>query len=655
MATSTNPRDERQRNRDLRREEEERREQLRLEALQEQRRLEEERRTDMERADVVRKRLQKSVLKDQGVLLSDTEDRVDESPPLPAESHFVYEKEEYNLTLSPSASEESDNGDIISQSGKSEQFNARTTYLEEEKIKIGERMQQVNLKEQETLRRGRELEERHIAFERKMAEKEDKLRQAMKKKMKNEMYAESLMVLKQLEKELLMQQNATLEKERSIEIKEKELELAEKEWKARELAAENQLREKIQRELRQNTVRDEIDRKQSSFIPQVKVETEMRQKFEETVDNIASHPYRKETLQKNTKGIKKEEKIGQKIVPRTEQNYSSEQRVSLTARQKGEVPKVTNVSTFTSQSKQEEPDGQIGKVYVGPFSGTQPTPKHENTYEVWRLEVKSLMSRGCYSDIAIVQAIWKSLRGQARNVLFTLGSSAKAVDILERLESVYGNVASGEAVLQEFYTVHQEEEESVADWGLRLEQILQRAIEKGHVTEERKDQMLRDKFWRSLYNQDLKNATKIYHQSVVSFDKLQRKVRAEEYEMQDSIARHQQPVRKEKRNKAQHNPQLTEMDDQLEFLRKINEKISNMDRGIQQLKRGQNNRGYRPRRRGDRGRHNRGRGNSQTYSEDYEESNEGSSDRKESRKDDGILEGKKQLEVTKRMIERKGS
>ena len=56
----------------------------------------------------------------------------------------------------------------------------------------------MHLREQETLRRGRELEERRIVFERKMAEKEDKIRQAMKKKMKDEMYAESLTVLKQL-------------------------------------------------------------------------------------------------------------------------------------------------------------------------------------------------------------------------------------------------------------------------------------------------------------------------------------------------------------------------------------------------------------------------------------------------------------------------
>ena len=116
--------------------------------------------------------------------------------------------------------------------------------------------------------------------------------------------------------------------------------------------------------------------------------------------------------------------------------------------------KVSHVFTAKTQSKQEEPGGFILKPYVGPFSGTQPTPKHENTFEVWKLEVKSLMSMNVYSDISIVQAIWKSLRGQARNILFTLGSSAKAVDIVERLESVYGNVSSGE---EEFYTVHQEE------------------------------------------------------------------------------------------------------------------------------------------------------------------------------------------------------
>ena len=79
-----------------------------------------------------------------------------------------------------------------------------------------------------------------------------------------------------------------------------------------------------------------------------------------------------------------------------------------------------------------------------------------------------------------------------------------------------------------------------------------------------------------------------------------------------------------------------------------------MDRDIQQLKRGQNNRGYRPRRRGDRGRHNRGRGNSQKYSEDYEESNEGSSDRKVNVKNDENTEGKETGGSNKKKDGKKG-
>ena len=141
-----------------------------------------------------------------------------------------------------------------------------------------------------------------------------------------------------------------------------------------------------------------------------------------------------------------------------------------------------------------------------------------------------------YSDISIVQAIWKSLGGQTMNVLLHIGPSAKEDDIVRRLESVYGNVASGEAALQEFYTVHQEKNELVTDWGLRLEQILQRA-KKGHVNEERKDQMLRDKFWRSLYDQNLKKCYKDLLQSLTSFEKLQQNIRAEEYEMKENVAK----------------------------------------------------------------------------------------------------------------------
>ena len=80
---------------------------------------------------------------------------------------------------------------------------------------------------------------------------------------------------------------------------------------------------------------------------------------------------------------------------------------------------------------------------------------------------------------------------------------------MEKFESVFGNVARGVSVLQEFYTATQRPDESIALWGIRIEEIVQKAIEKGHVTLLQKNNMLKTKFWRSLYNTELKNDTRV--------------------------------------------------------------------------------------------------------------------------------------------------
>ena len=95
--------------------------------------------------------------------------------------------------------------------------------------------------------------------------------------------------------------------------------------------------------------------------------------------------------------------------------------------------------------------------------------------------------------------------------------------------NVFGNVASGESVLTEFYTSSQQPTESVTMWGLRLEEIVQRGIEKGQISEGQKDEMLRTRFWRNLYNKELQNATRVYYDQLKDFDKLRTKVRSEEY------------------------------------------------------------------------------------------------------------------------------
>ncbi len=150
-----------------------------------------------------------------------------------------------------------------------------------------------------------------------------------------------------------------------------------------------------------------------------------------------------------------------------------------------------------------------------------------------------------YPEHVMSQAIRKSLRGQTKRVLLSMGTTATVGEIIDKLEGVFGNVAAGESMLQELYTTSQKQNETVAAWGLRLEEIVQRAIDKGHVREESKHYMLKSKFWKSLWSDKLKASTIIHYKTMQSFEQLQRAVRAEEYEMNLATGVQHQPIRSE--------------------------------------------------------------------------------------------------------------
>ena len=177
-----------------------------------------------------------------------------------------------------------------------------------------------------------------------------------------------------------------------------------------------------------------------------------------------------------------------------------------------------------------------------PFSGDDSKPKGEATYEEWRYEVKCTRRDKVYPENVIGQAIRKSLRGPAKREIVQMGPSASVEDIMERLESTFGNVASGMSVLQEFFTASQKQEETVAAWGLRLEEIMQNAIDKGHIQDDEKDDLLKDKFWRSLRSERLKNATRIDFRTISNFKQLVKAVRTEELSMKANANAQQQTV-----------------------------------------------------------------------------------------------------------------
>lgn len=155
----------------------------------------------------------------------------------------------------------------------------------------------------------------------------------------------------------------------------------------------------------------------------------------------------------------------------------------------------------------------------------------ESSFEEWKIEINVMIRSDLYQEDILRQAVRNSLSGNTRKILLTLAPDATTKDIVDKLDTVYGNVRSGESVIAEFYQSNQKKDEGVSEWGIRLEGILQTAIEKGHIQRNQKDNMLKTRFWRHLYNVELRNATRICYETAIDFEDLQRQIRKEEAEM----------------------------------------------------------------------------------------------------------------------------
>ncbi|MES9884042.1 MAG: hypothetical protein ABW185_24610, partial [Sedimenticola sp.] len=179
--------------------------------------------------------------------------------------------------------------------------------------------------------------------------------------------------------------------------------------------------------------------------------------------------------------------------------------------------------------------GTEDKQYTYPkfssFSGEEPRPRTEVSYDEWKYELNCVREDKRYPEYTIAEAVRRSLRGQAKRVLIPLGPSSTVPKMLDKLESIFGNVSSGESLLQEFYMASQKADETVSAWGLRLEEILQKAIDKKYIDEEKKNDMLRNRFWKALRSEKLKAATRVRYETTSSFELLRRAVREEEHEL----------------------------------------------------------------------------------------------------------------------------
>ena len=105
-----------------------------------------------------------------------------------------------------------------------------------------------------------------------------------------------------------------------------------------------------------------------------------------------------------------------------------------------------------------------------PFSGEN--QKGDVSFEVWKYELLCCISDAIYANALILQAVRRLLSGRARETLLTVDSTATPSDILSKLDDIYGIVSSRQNLLQQFYIETQQADESVADYSIRIENLL---------------------------------------------------------------------------------------------------------------------------------------------------------------------------------------
>ena len=200
------------------------------------------------------------------------------------------------------------------------------------------------------------------------------------------------------------------------------------------------------------------------------------------------------------------------------------------------------------------------------FSGDK---KGEATFDLWKYKVQCLLKDN-YSEPVIFQSIRRSLKGEASRIVMLLGHDATITDILDKFESVYGSVHGKATVLSEFYSAKQGDDD-VANWGCRLEDLLNQAIREGLVQASAANNMLCSMFYEGL-RPALKDATGFIFDKVQTFDELRREIRKKEEEISK-----RQPDKKANDQSVQSvMSQNKELDDLKSMVQKLTTDVSDM-------------------------------------------------------------------------------
>ena len=162
---------------------------------------------------------------------------------------------------------------------------------------------------------------------------------------------------------------------------------------------------------------------------------------------------------------------------------------------------------------------------IGKFSGTEPVPDNELTFDQWRIDVRSYQTS--VPDHILLPAVRKLIVGKAQSVVQTLRPNYSVEDVIKCLAREYEGVASSYIVFKEFYQLKQERGEKVQIFSIRLRDALTNLTSRfpERVPAEDHDKMLRDRFIYGIKAEMRNSIRHFYDDEKVTFGELLMKAR----------------------------------------------------------------------------------------------------------------------------------
>ena len=93
------------------------------------------------------------------------------------------------------------------------------------------------------------------------------------------------------------------------------------------------------------------------------------------------------------------------------------------------------------------------------FSGSEPTPRDEGTYEQWKFQVKEMRS-SCL-ELMVRSALITSVRGEASELVGFVGFNSPLSVILEAIDKRFSKNSTVDLLQQEFVQLQQDKGERI--------------------------------------------------------------------------------------------------------------------------------------------------------------------------------------------------